>query len=233
MTNTPGYNRFRFQLKDEVTKQSIIKSGGSCFVTIAGSSQKETLTDKNGVALTNPLQLTAGFIDCCVNVAHLTVDMYIMCPGGQFVVLKGIAPSGLDEYEVPTNQKRQTMVIPFNIADCTAGTEFDTGFALPAQCRVLNRLHGAGLLVTTAETAGAKTILVGTLSTNSGGSASEFINGSSTATLGQVTGTDGAGFSTNAPYLSDANPAALELSYTLVTASVAAAGFIVLPYQLN
>ncbi len=231
MTNTPGYNHYKIQLKDSVTGQSIIKTGGTAFIAIAGTSQKETLTDKNGVSLANPILMTAGLMDFCVATSHLTVDIYVAAPDGQFEVIKGIGPSGNNEYPIDTEQKRQTWIIPFNIADCVAATEKDTGFVLPAHAFVLNRLHGCGLNVTTAETTGAKTITVGTLSSQSGGSASEFINGSSTATAGLVIGTDGAGFSTNAPYTTDANTAK-NVSYTLVTASVAAAGYVILPIQL-
>lgn len=231
MTNTPGYNHYRIQLKSALDKQSIITSGGTCFVAKAGTAQKETLTDKNGVSLTNPLQLTAGLIDFAVAITSATVDLYIQSPGGQFIVLKGVAPSGLNEYEVPNDNKRQTYVIPFSIVDSVAATEKDTGFALPAQAMVLNRLHGCGLNVTVPETAGVKTMTVGTLSTQAGGVAAGFINGSSTAAKGLVTGTDGSLFSTNAPYNSDANTAK-NISYTLVTASVAAEGFIILPVQL-
>jgi hypothetical protein len=232
MTNTPGYNHYKIQLKDALSKQSIINSGGTCFVAKAGTSQKETLTDKFGASVANPILMTAGLMDFCVPIADLTVDLYILAPGGQFVVLKGVSPSGLNEYEIETQAKRHTYVIPFNIADCVAATEQDTGFVLPTHAFVLNRLHGCGLNITTAETAGAKTMTVGTLSSQSGGSASEFINGSSTASLGLVIGTDGGGFSTNAPYATDANTAK-NISYTLVTASVAAAGFIILPVQLS
>lgn len=232
MTNTPGYNHYRIQLKDAVTGQSIIATGGTCFVAKVGTSQKETLTDKFGASVANPILMTAGLMDFCIPLADLTADLYIQTPGGHFIVLKGVGPSGLNEYPIDTEQKRQTYVIPFNIADCVAAAEKDTGFVLPAHAFVLNRLHGEGLNITTAETTGAKTILVGTLSTQTGGVAAGFQNGTSTASLGLVAGTDGSLFSTNAPYPSD-EYVAKNISYTIVTASVTAAGFIILPIQLS
>ena len=234
-TNTPGYNRFRIQLKDLITKQSLIASGaagaGQVFVAIAGTPQKETLTDRFGNSLSNPLALTRGFIDFCVNIAHLTVDLYIQSPTGHFLVLKGVSPSGLNEYEIDTSNKRQMMVIPFNIGDTTAATETNTGFLKPTNSMVLDRLHGLGINVTTAETAGAKTMTAGLLSSQTGGNASGYINGSSTATLGLVIGTNGSLFSSNAPDTSSAE-VANTISYTLVSSSVAAQGFIEIPYVL-
>jgi hypothetical protein len=231
MTNTPGYNHYKIQLKDSVTGASLTASGGTVFVAIAGTSQKETLTDKFGNSVANPILMTAGLMDFCIPLSHLTVDLYIQTAGGHFEVVKSIGPSGNNEYPIDTEQKRQTYVIPFNIADCVAATEKDTGFVLPAHAFVLDRLHGCGVNVTTAETAGAKTLTAGTLSSQSGGVAAGFINGSSTASLGLVIGTNGSLFSSNAPYPTD-EYTAKNISYTLVTASVAAAGFLILPVQL-
>jgi hypothetical protein len=228
-----AYNHYAIQLKDGVLGTAIISAGGTVHVAQAGLPDKQTIySDANGTSLANPMTPTRGFISFYTLSTVASVDLYIQAPGGQFIVLAGVTPSGPNEVAVRTDQRRQLAKIPFSIADSVAATEKDTGFVLPTNSMVLDRLHGAGLLVTTAETAGAKTITAGTLSSQSGGSASGFINGSSTASTGQVTGTNGGLFSTNAPYNSDAN-AATNISYTLVTASVAAKGFLLLPYVLN
>lgn len=236
MTNTPGFNHFRIQLKDRVTQQSIIASGvagaGVVFVAQPGTTQKATLTDKFGTSLNNPLALSSGLMDFCVPLTTLTVDLYIQSPTGHFIVYKGVSPSGLNEIAIDTSDRRTTMLIPFNIADCTAAVEQDTKFLLPSNGRFLDRLHGCGLNITTIESAGAKTASVGLLSSQSGGSATGLINASSTATLGQVIGTNGGLFSSNAPALASAQTAA-NISYTLSASSVAAAGFIILPLQLD
>jgi hypothetical protein len=230
MTNTPSYNHYKIQLKDALTKQSIITTGGACHVAIAGSPDKETLTDKNGVALANPLQLTAGMIDFCVASTKLTVDLYIMAPGGQFIVLTGIGPSGLNEYEVDTAKKTQLAVIPFSVANQAGdATETDTGFNLPSPAVAMPSLGGMGLQVTTADS--GITIEVGTLSTESGGDANGLCTATSVGTLGLVHGANGALFGSDTDYLTDAH-AAVSVSYTLLTAADTAKGFFRLPYHL-
>lgn len=221
---------YRIQLKDRATGATIITAGGLCYVAVAGAANKATLFDKTGAALANPLIPTRGFINFFTADTVASVDLYIQAPGGQFVVAAGVVASGNNEIVVDTLNRRQIYKIPFSIADCVAATEKDTGFILPLGY-VLNRLHGCGLQMTVLETTGAKTMLVGTLSSQAGGSANGFINASSTAALGQVIGTDGGSFSTNAPYATDSQTAK-NVSYTLVTASVTAAGFINLPVVL-
>lgn len=231
-----GNIEYRMQMKDRANgqfSQSIIKAGGLVFVAVAGTAHKQALSDKNGAALTNPIVPTRGFVNFFVPDTVASVDLYIQTPDGQFSIMTGVVASGPNEILIDTDRKQQLYKIPFSIADSVAATEQSTGFTLPVNSMVLDRLHGAGLEVTVAETTGAKTITAGTLSTLSGGVAAGFINGSSTATLGQVIGTNGSLFSTNAPALVGANPAANVISYTLVTASVTAEGFILLPVVLG
>lgn len=226
---------YSMQLKDSsggTFSVAITAAGGQVFVAAAGTGHKQAIVDVNGAALANPLVLTRGHMDFYVSNSVASVDLYIQAPGGQFKVMLGVVPSGSNEIIMDTSKSEQLFKIPFSIVDSVAATEQTTGFILPVNSMVLDRLHGAGLEVTVIETAGAKTITVGTLSSLSGGVAAGLINGSSTATLGQVIGTNGSLFSTNAPALVGANPAANVLSYTLVTASVAAEGFIVLPVRL-
>ena len=58
------------------------------------------------------------------------VDLFIMAPGGQFVVKKGVKPGS---YDVAVNMdRRQLAVIPFSVTDKAGdATETDTGFNLP------------------------------------------------------------------------------------------------------
>lgn len=233
---TTGNFEYRIQLKDQsggLFGTAVIAAGGQVFVAVAGTAHKQAIVDKNGAALANPLPLVRGFMNFFIP-ATITagVDLYIQAPGGQFKIATGVLPSGPNEFGIDTARPEQLFKIPFSIADSVAATEQTTGFVLPVNSMVLDRLHGAGLEVTVIETTGAKTITVGTLSSLSGGVAAGLINGSSTATLGQVIGTNGSLFSTNAPALVGANPAANVISYTLVTASVTAEGFIVLPVRL-
>jgi hypothetical protein len=231
-----GNLEYRIQLKDTgpgAFGTSLIGTGGQVFVAAAGTAHKIALVDKNGASIANPQALTRGFMNFFVPDTTASVDLYIQAPGGQFKVVTGVTASGPNEIPIDTPRGQQLFKIPFSIADSVANVEQTTGFVLPVNSMVLDRLHGAGLEVTVAETAGAKTITVGTLSTLAGGSATGLINGSSTGTLGQVIGTNGGLFSSNAPALVGANPAANVISYTLVTASVAAEGFILLPVLLG
>jgi hypothetical protein len=222
--------RYNFQLLDIGTGENISAAGGVCHVSKPGSPDKATLYDKDGAALANPVTATRGAFTFYIDDAQSsTVDLYIMAPGGQFIVRTGVAPSGPNEIHVDTRQKRQLAKIPYSIADSVAATEKDTGFDVPNPARVLDRLHGAGLYVTTIDA--TQTIDVGILSSESGGDADGLIAASSVATAGLVTGTNGALFSSNAPHKSDA-VTGKSISYTLNAGSDTAKGFIMLPYDL-
>jgi len=238
MTNTPGYNHYRIQLKDMVTNQSIIATGaagaGVVFVAKAGTPAKETLTDKYGTSLANPLALVRGLMDFCVATTEQTVDLYIQTPGGHFVVLKGIGPSGLNEYPVDTTIKRVTMTIPYNFADCGgAAVETATGFIVPDPSFFLDSFHAMGINVTAVSDA-SKTINVGTAEASSaGGDSDTFMAAVSTATVGLVDGTDGTAFSSNAPATSTSLKAGnSNIVYVLSSGTTKGGGFIFLPLQL-
>ena len=225
--------RIKFQLKD-LSGAMISSSGGAVHVATAGSPAKAAITDKNGVAATNPVVLTAGGAEFYVADNVASVDLYIQAPGGQFAVKTGVVPANYS-YPVDTSERYQVYKIPFSIADCVAATEKDSGFDLPANAQVLPLLGGASILVTTLETTGAKTIDVGTGEAHpveTGGNADGLLVGVSTAAAGQVVGVNGALYASNAPYLTSAY-AAKSITYTLVTASVTAAGFAILPVILN
>lgn len=221
---------YRIQLKDAHTGETIITAGGVVHVSQDGLPDKQTLFDKTGAALTNPITPTNGFINFFVADTTTQVDLYGFAPGGQWIERLSVKPGGPNEINVDTRQKRFRAKLPFSIVDCTAATEKDTGIDIPANSSFLDRLHGCGLLVTVLEA--SKTVSVGLLSSQSGGTATGLINASSTTNAGQVIGTNGSLFSTNAPALSDAQTAK-RLSYTISTGAIAAKGFAILPYQLN
>jgi hypothetical protein len=224
---------YRIQLKDAASGQSIISAGGVCHVSQAGSPDKAALYDKTGAALSNPVALTRGFINFFTADTLDSVDLYIMAPGGQFVVREGIVASGPNEIVVDTARKEQTAKIPFSYVDQRGDAlETDSGFDLPATCIIPGAFSGLGLLVTAADA--TETIDVGTgqaFPVETGGDANGLIAASSVGTPGLVVGTNGALISSNVPYKSDANPAK-SITWTLTTGADTAKGFILLPYTL-
>lgn len=224
---------WKFQLKDLATGEAIITAGGACHVAVAGSPDKQALVDKDGAALANPVTPTRGSIEFYIaDETVLTVDLYVMAPGGQFVVREGVSASGPNEIGVDAAKKEQVAKIPFSIADATTDVETDTGFDLPDLAIVLNRLHGCGILVDTLQAGDTIDVGLGeAVPAETGGDADGFINGSSLAAETLVIGTDGALFSTNAPHMSDA-VAAKSITYTLIGTVTLAKGFILLPYRL-
>lgn len=247
----------RIQLKDAFKQQNINGSGGVAFVCNAGTSVLATLFDQYGNALANPIQLTSGLIWFQFQASSAQeesgVDIYGITAAGhwfEYLAAAGVPsgqatgqPSGPNEILIDTSIKRMRMKIPFAIGNsgpagaCAAATEFQIGLKIPVPALILDRLHGAGVLVTTAQA--SKTINVGILSTDTGGSSSGFIDGSSlapTAPSEFVIGTNGALFSTNAPYPSDSETGGdangTDLSLTLSSSTTTAQGFVLLPYML-
>lgn len=237
-----GQKHFRIQLHDLVDGSVIQDSGGVCYVAKANDAQKETLYTKAGAAQTNPVSLTNGLIEFYTGDTVDSVDLYIMAPGGQFVIRKGVKASGPNELMIDKNARDQVAVIPFAIADTAAATETDTGFDMP-QCVV--KPHPA-VKVLTAD-AGI-TIEAGLKSSESGGDLDGFIDAVSVATatlvkatIGNSGNTLGALFevqdSINAGDLTHeghvvTGAAAVSVTYTLLAGADTAEGFIVLPYQL-
>ena len=225
------YNFVRIQAKDVFKDVAVIDAGGVCYVCKGGTPEKAVLLDVYGNSLANPIALNYGLINFQYDTSiSALVDLYVQTAGGHFVVYKSVSPSGPNELFIDSSRKRGLMKIPFSINDYVANTETKTGFKLPASSMILDRLHGAGVLIVTVEA--SKTISFGLLSTESGGAATGFINGASTTTAGQVIGTNGSLFSSNAPCTSDAQTAA-DISLTISSGAVAAEGFGLLPYVLN
>lgn len=222
--------RIKFQLAD-IEEKSILTAGGAVHVATAGSPAKATLYDDTGAAKANPVVLSNGGAEFYVADSVSTVDLYIQAPGYQFLVKAGVTPAN-HTFKVDTSERYQIYKIPFASADSTAATEKDTGFDLPTKGRVLPLLGGAGIEVTTAATAGAKTIDVGTLTGETGADPNGLLAAVSTAATGQIVGTNGALYVAAAPALTDA-AAAKSLSYTTGAADAGVAGFIVLPVILE
>lgn len=224
-----GNREWRIQLKDAFTGEAILTTGGTAFVATVGTPTKATLLDATGAALTNPIQMTKGFINFFVVDTVDTVDLYIQAPGGQFVVQLAIKPSGPNEILIDTSIKMQLYKIPFSITDAVANTEKDSGFDLPAKAWVLDRLNGMGVQVTTLDA--GQNILFGLLSSESGGDADGLSTNVSLASAILKIGVNGALYSTNAPHLTD-SVTSKSISYTLDTSTDTGKGFIVLPVHL-
>jgi len=224
-----GNRHWNLQLTDRYTGFSIITAGGTCQVCTAGTPDKATLFNAAGASLANPITPVRGMIDFYVVDTVLTVDLYVMSAGGQFVVMYGVSSSGPGEIYVDTSDKLQWAIIPFSIADAVANTEKDTGFDLPAKAWVLDRLHGLGISVFAIDA--GQNILFGLLSTETNGDADGFSTNVSLATSTTMKiAVNGALFSTNAPYATDAG-VAKSISYTLDTSTDTGKGFILIPYR--
>lgn len=224
-----GNRRWAIQLKDGFTQQNIIAAGGTVHVATAGSPDKATLYDSAGAALSNPITPTRGLFEFYVVDTVASVDLYIQAPTGQFVVQYAVTPSGPNEISMGSSKREQTYIIPFSITDATANTEKDTGFDLPAQAIVLDRLHGLGVRVSTLDS--GQNILFGILSSESGGDADGFSTNVSLTTAVLKIAVNGALFSSNAPHMSDAITGK-SISYTLDTSTDTGKGFIIMPVVL-
>lgn len=232
-------NQFKIQLVDRpigaFSGPAITGAGGMVMVCAQGSASKQTIKDATGAAITNPVPFTRGGATFYTDNANPKVDLYVMAPDGQFAVLFAAQGDTLKEVPIDRSKIDQTALIPFSIADSVAATEKDTGMILPAGALVL---PDVGIRVDVIETTGAKTIDFGTLSTGSGGVAAGFGSALSTATLGVVAaksastatrGTNVGGGTLDRGYSTDSQTGR-NISYTLVTGSVAAKGVIFLPY---
>jgi hypothetical protein len=211
----------KFQIYDQNGK-AVTASGGVVFVAQSGDALKQAITDKDGVSLANPRALTAGGCEFYVPSTVLAIDLYIQCPGGQFIVAQGIVAGAAQDIKADIDRRNQVMVIPAAAADITANTETATGFSEPANAVFL--LQGAGVRVTAVDA--TETLDVGTLSTDSG-DADGFIsaaaldsavdvldNGALLASLGRVSG-------------------GKSITYTTSAGTDTFKGFIHLPYILS
>ncbi len=228
---TTRYVHFSLQLKGALLGAAIITAGGVAMVCKNALPTKHTIySDQFATAASNPKALTRGNIDFWVAESALVngmVDLYIQCPGDQFVVAKNLTPSGPNELVVPDNRPDQTMVIPWDQADFTATTETATGFTEPAANTAVFTADSTGAWVRVTAIDSTETLDVGTLSTDSG-DADGFMSAVSIGTLGLVQD-EGALLGTLAGHISGGK------SITITTSAGAdtGKGFIYLPYQLK
>jgi hypothetical protein len=236
-----GLLEYRIQLKDAVTGASIITSGGTVYVAANGDAAKQAIKDSAGAAASNPMTPTRGFINFFTAVDVSRVDLYIMAPGGQFIVAKNIDPSGANEILVDTAQVNQVAVIPFAIGDTTANTETDTGFDTGTDKLWLP--GGVAVKVSTLDS--GMTIDVGTDGAGSN-DPDGFIDGISLTTAVVVKATNATGAVTLGAlfYVQDSanagddfpeafkNAANENITYTLSSSTDTGEGFIFLPYIL-
>lgn len=236
------------QLVDLYTGKPLNVSGGVVQVCKAGTVQKATLQnpDAQMASLANPVTPNRGKIRFAITqagpgqAAPPAVDIYGISGDGRTFVMKGALPGNPTEITVNTNDRDQVLVVPFSSADCTPGTEKDTGFVLPSGAMVTPLLIGRVLT-----TAAGKTVSAGLLSSQAGGSATGLINGMSVATAGTVKPTINGASPTLGSFLSVNSGAgstavgegyvvgatAVNVSYTLA-AGAQAEGLIILNYLL-
>lgn len=225
--------RYKFQLMDRITGKAIITAGGVVLVTAPDDPAKATLLQKDGSSQANAMSLTRGGAEFYTDAAIDDVDLFIQCPGGQFVVAENMKP-GESEVWIDLNQKHQCMVIPFAQGDFTAAVETQSGFTEPANALFL---PNPALRITAIDA--TETIDVGSDADPNG-----FLALASIAVLGLVKGTlvstgqtlgallsadeSGAGVLVPEGYLSTED----EITYTTTAGSDTGEGYIYLPYVL-
>lgn len=237
--------KITFQLYEQggaaAMRGKIIQASGGMVGVYQGAT-KNAITDKDGTALSNPLALTNGAATFYVLATVTSVDIAIMCPGGQFLFIEDV-DEGLADIAVDVTNRNQVAKIPYSITDTTATTETDTGFDLPYNS-VVQPWPGVLPLAVDA----TEDIDVGILSSETAGDADGFIDGVSVATavyskatlltsgdtmgaLLSVQDSANAGDDAPEPYpIVSAN--GRSVSYTLSAGTDTATGFILLPYTL-
>ncbi len=239
--------RIKFQLYElgsvgAFAKRAIQSSGGKVYVAGDGDAAKVAITDKDGVALTNPRALTQGGCEFYTLTTVERVDLFIQAPGGQFIVVPDVDES-IADIGVDVTNPNQVYVIPFAIADTTAAAETDTGFDLIVGSEVMPT---PAVKVSTLDA--TETIDVGILSSESGGDADGFVNAvvldtavmvkatllASADTMGALLSVlDSANAGDDAPEPHVVAGDAVSISYTLTAGTDTAEGYIILPVRLS
>ncbi len=248
---------WKIQLHDRHSGEIISATGGVAYVAKAGLLAQESLLDSTGAAASNPSALTNGLIDFYTANSVVSVDLYVMAPGGQFVVKRTVKPSGPNEIFIDLSDRRQVAVIPFDHADQVAAAEEDTGFDLPTNAAV--QPEGIGVHVVDVDA--GEDIDVGLLTGESGGDPDGFMAvvdldnaGFIPADLAVTVGGTETYFSANTlgvmlsdfivgtnldqdyglghrkPHVGDGT--AKSITYTLTTGSDTASGYLMIPYIL-
>lgn len=217
---------WNIQLNDRLTGAPIIAAGGVVYVSKNGLPAKETLVDKDGVALSNPLALTRGKMDFWVeSPTNDMVDLFIACPGGQFLVVKDVPFSGRNEYMVDTQELEHTMVIPFEQDDFTAAVETDTGFDEPTNA--VFQPDGAPVGIRVVDIDATETLDVGTATAETG-DPNGLIAAAALGVQGIILGDQGSLLTTLVGHIS----AGKSIVITSTAGSDTGSGFIYLPYRL-
>lgn len=216
--------RWKIQLYDAGTGEIIDDAGGFLIATKDGDSAKETLLTSTGASQANGMALTRGAATFFAADTVTQVDLYIMAPNGQFVVELDVVPGDGFHIAVELKQRNQVMKVPFDIADCTAGTEKDSGYDEPTGAVFVP--SGAGVLVTTADAADTVNIGTGEVNPADGGDADGFCSAVST---GSATFVEDNGALLAAAHYSSGD----SITYTLSAGSTTAGGFAILPYLLT
>lgn len=240
------YSTFDIQLMSSFSGQTIAGAGGVMQVCVAGTYHKATLYDPDNAyaALSNPITLTRGKARFALiqTGSPPTCDVFGTSPVGHWFVRRGCVTGDPVVIPIDGNRREEVAIVPFAVADCTAGTEKDTGFVLPSGAVVK---PWPIVVVTTAAGQGSKTITAGLLSSQSGGVAAGFVNGISltsiatvttklatTGTLGSLLSetTTGATAVIGVAYVVGAT--AVNISYTLTSSATLAEGYVAIPYTL-
>lgn len=174
-----NYTEYHVQLVNQRTKMSIDDDSGVCNVLTVNSPAEATIySDDTGTAASNPLTISNGAIRFWTAATVTSVDLSILTATGHAVFVRDLTPSQ-HRVDIDTENRTQLLVVPFGASD---NVETDTGFDLPAKCRI--DPFRLGLRITTVDS--TETINVGILSSESGGDADGFIVAASVATLGYV-----------------------------------------------
>lgn len=173
-----GNRLWSIQLVDGWTGENIITAGGKVIVTQNGDPTKQALFNADGSTLANPITPTRGKIEFWAADTAALLDLYILCPGGEFLVRKNVNASGPNEFLVDTDRRHQSFVIPVSITDYVQAVETGVGFVIPTTAMML-----PAPLINVVAIDATEDIDVGTLSTDAG-DADGFIDSVSVAVLG-------------------------------------------------
>jgi hypothetical protein len=145
-----SYKHYAIQLKDGFDGAAIITAGGTVHVARPARPTRRRSTPTVGTALANPLTPTRGFIDFYTLDTVASVDLYIMAPGGQFVVV----PASWRRATTRSGRHRRRSgrpKIPFSIADALPTPRRTPASTAGAVLGARSLLGGMGVLVTTLD----------------------------------------------------------------------------------
>ena len=175
-----SYTEYYLQLVNKRTGMAINDDSGVANVLTVNSPAEVTIyADDMGTAASNPLTMTDGKIRFFTLASVTSVDVSILTAAGQAIFVEGLT-SSQHRIDVDTETRSQLLIVPFLFL--AGGTVVDTGFNIPAKCRI--DPFRLGLRVTTADA--GETIDVGLLASEAGGDEDGFIVAASLASLGYI-----------------------------------------------